>query len=153
MNKVITLALISILLVGTVACSTDQTSSNAPDSTEKVGEVPTTTTADNAQADAGSKVRKDQLNSDIRAREQRNDVTGGDAIRTNGDLSSSVRSKLEANIPNGNLTVSAKDGAVAVAGTVQTQDQLDKIESLAKQIKGVMSVKVAVKVAPAVPSK
>ena len=153
MNKIIILALSSILLVSTVACSNDKTSSSAPDSTEKTGEVPTTTTADSAQNDAGSKVRKDQLNSDIRAREQRNNITGGDATRANSDLSSEVRSKLEASIPNGNLTVAAKDGAVVVSGTVQVQDQLDKIEPLAKQIKGVSSVKVAAKVAPAVMEK
>jgi hyperosmotically inducible periplasmic protein len=152
-NKIITLVLSSVLLVGTVACSNDKTSSNAPDSTEKTGEVPTTKTAENAQNDAGSKVRKDQLNSDIRAREQRNNVTGGDATRANSDLSSEVRSKLEANIPNGNLTVSAKDGAVVVSGTVPVQNQLDKIEPLAKQVKGVMSVKIAAKVAPAEPAK
>ncbi len=153
MNKIITLVLSSVLLVGTVACSNDKTSSSAPDSTEKTGEVPTTATADKAQNDAGSQVRKDQLNSDIRAREQRNNASGGDTTRASSDLSSEVRSKLEANIPNGNLTVSAKDGAVAVSGTVQSQDQLAKIEPLAKQIKGVMSVKVAAKVAPAVPEK
>jgi hyperosmotically inducible periplasmic protein len=152
-NKIITLVLSSVLLVGTVACSNDKTSSNAPDSTEKTGEVPTTKTTENAQNDAGSKVRKDQLNSDIRAREQRNNVTGGDATRANSDLSSEVRSKLEANIPNGNLTVSAKDGAVVVSGTVPVQNQLDKIEPLAKQVKGVTSVKIAAKVAPAVPAK
>ena len=153
MNKIIMLALSSILLVGTVACRNDKTSSNAPDSTEKTGEVPTTKAADNAQNDAGSKIRKDQLNSDIRAREQRNNATGGDTTRANSDLSSEVRSKLEASIPNGNLTVAAKDGAVVVSGTVQAQNQLDKIEPLAKQIKGVSSVKVAAKVAPAVMEK
>ena len=153
MNKIIMLALGSILLVSTVACSNDKTSSNAPDSTEKMGEVPTTKAADSAENDAGSKIRKDQLNSDIRAREQRNNATGGDATRANSDLSSEVRSKLEANIPNGNLTVAAKDGAVVVSGTVQVQNQLDKIEPLVKQIKGVSSVKVAAKVAPAVIEK
>ena len=153
MNKIIVLAISSILLVSTVACSNDKTSSNAPDSTEKMGEVPTTKAADNAQNDAGSKVRKDQLNSDIRAREQRNNATGGDATRANSDLSSEVRSKLEASIPNGNLTVAAKDGAVVVSGTVQAQNQLDKIEPLAKQLKGVSSVKVAAKGTPAVMEK
>jgi hyperosmotically inducible periplasmic protein len=152
-NKIITLVLSSVLLVGTVACSNDKTSSSAPDSTEKTGEVPTTKTTTDTQNDAGSKIRKDQLNSDIRAREQRNNATGGDATRANSDLSSEVRSKLEANIPNGNLTVSAKDGAVVVSGTVPVQNQLDKIEPLAKQVKGVMSVKIAAKVAPAEPAK
>jgi hyperosmotically inducible periplasmic protein len=63
---------------------------------------------------------------------------------------------LEANIPNGRLTVAAKDGAIVGSGTVQTQNQLDKIEPiepLAKEIKGVKSVKVAAKVVTAVPNK
>ena len=153
MKKIIMLVLSSVLLVGTVACSNDKTSGNAPDSTDKMGEVPTTKAIDGAQSDAESKVRKDQLNSDIRAREERNNITGGDTTRANSDLASEVRSKLEANIPNGSLTVSAKDGAVSVAGTVQVQNQLDKIEPLAKQIKGVTSVKVSAKVAPAVLEK
>jgi len=60
---------------------------------------------------------------------------------------------LEANIPNGRLTVAAKDGAIVVSETVQTQNQLDKIEPLAKEIKGAKSVKVAAKVVTAVPNK
>jgi hyperosmotically inducible periplasmic protein len=152
MKKLTILALSSVLLIGAVACSsTTKTSADAPNSTEKTGEVPTTETTQTNQDDAASKVRRDQLNSDIRANEQRNNVTGGDADRSNDALSSEVRSKLEANIPNGNLTVEAKDGAVVVSGTVQTQDQLNKIEPLAKEIKGVKSVNVAAEIAPATP--
>jgi hyperosmotically inducible periplasmic protein len=150
MKNIVTLVLGSILLVTTVACEA-KTSSDAPNSTDKAAEVPIAKTTESNQNDATSQVRKDQLNSDIRAREQRNNVTGGGTVRSNSDLSSEVRSKLEANIPNGSLTVTAKDGAVAVAGTVQLQDQLDKIEPLAKQIKGVNSVSVTAKVAPVIP--
>jgi hyperosmotically inducible periplasmic protein len=154
MKKITTLVLSSVLLIGTVACSNNaKTSADAPNSTGKTGDVPTTKTAQNNQNDAASKVRRDQLNSDIRAGEQRNDMTGGDADRANSELSSEVRSKLEANIPNGNLTVAAKDGAIVISGTVQTQNQFDKIEPLTKQIKGVKSVNVIAKVAPAVPDK
>jgi hyperosmotically inducible periplasmic protein len=172
MNKIATLALAGMLLVGTVACngnSTDKTSANAPDPTASTSASPSgtgsSTSSPNPTAttsasptvgavkdnkdDATSKVRRDQLNSDIRAREQRNNVTGGDTDRASADLSSEIRSKLEANIPNGSLTVSAKDGAVVVSGTVPAQNQLAKIEPLVKQIKGVKSVKVAAKVAPA----
>jgi hyperosmotically inducible periplasmic protein len=154
MKKIATLVLSSVLLMVAVACSNNaKTSPNAPNSTEQIGEVPTTKTTQKDQNDAASKVRRDQLNSDIRAREQRNNITGGDTSRANSDLSSEVRSKLEANIPNGRLTVAAKDGAIVVSGTVQTQNQLDKIEPLAKEIKGVKSVKVAAKVVTAVPNQ
>lgn len=154
MKNIVTLVITSALLIGTIACSNNaKTSADAPNSTENTGAVPTTKTTETTQNDATSKVRADQLNSDIRANEQRNNVTGGDIARSNNDLSSEVRSKLEANIPNGNLTVTAKDGAIVVAGTVQVQNQLGKIEPLAKQIKGVKSVSVRAKVAPAVPEK
>jgi osmotically-inducible protein OsmY len=154
MKKFTMLVLSSVLLIGTIGCGNNaKTSMNAPTSTEKTGEVPTTKTVQATQNDASSKVRRAQLNSDIRAREQRNNLTGGDADRANSDLASEVRSKLEANIPNGNLTVAAKDGAIVVSGTVQVQNQLDKIEPLAKQIKGVKSVSVVAKVAPAVPNQ
>lgn len=155
MNRMTAVILSSTLLLGAVACSNAaKTNADAPNSTDKTGEVPPKTdTVQSGQNDAGSQVRRDQLNSDIRAREQRNDVTGGDGDRANADLSSEVRSKLEANIPNSNLTVAAKDGNVVVSGTVQAQSQYDKIESLAKQIKGVKSVNVAAKVAPAVSDK
>ena len=154
MKNIVTLVITSALLIGTIACSNNaKTSADAPNSTENTGAVPTTKTTETTQNDATSNVRADQLNSDIRANEQRNNVTGGDIARSNNDLSSEVRSKLEANIPNGNLTVTAKDGAIVVAGTVQVQNQLGKIEPLAKQIKGVKSVSVRAKVAPAVPEK
>jgi osmotically-inducible protein OsmY len=154
MKNIITLVITSALLIGTIACSNNaKTSADAPNSTENTGVVPTTKTTETTQNDATSKIRADQLNSDIRANEQRNNGTGGDVARSNNDLSSEVRSKLEANIPNGNLTVTAKDGAIVVAGTVQVQNQLDKIEPLAKQIKGVKSVSVRAKVASAVPEK
>ncbi len=168
-NKMLLIALFGLLTVGAASCSsTDKTSSNAPDPTasnssspnvasdgtginsgSNTTASPTAGTVKDNNNDATSKVRRDQLNSDIRAGEQRNNITGGDADRASADLSSEVRSKLEANIPNGSLTVSAKDGAVVVSGTVPTQDQLAKISALAKEIKGVKSVKVAAKVAPA----
>jgi hyperosmotically inducible periplasmic protein len=153
MNKLTTLFLSSILLAGTVACSdTAKTSSNAPDTVNQTGEVPTAGTTQTNKDDATSKVRRDQLNSDIRARAQRNDAGGGDATINNDDLSSAVRSKLEANIPNGKLTVAAKDGVVTVSGSVPVLDQLAKIEPLVKGMKGVKSVKVAAKFVPAAPA-
>jgi hyperosmotically inducible periplasmic protein len=153
MKKITPLVLSSILLVGTVACDNNaKTSSNAPDSTEETGKVVTDKTVQTDKQDATSQVRRDQLNADIRAREQRN-LTGESANRADTDLASEVRSKLEANIPASQLTVTAKDGAIVVNGTVQTQEQLNKISPLAKEIKGVKSVQVLAKVAPAVPNQ
>lgn len=184
MNKLTNLALLGMLLVGTVACSSAKTSTNAPDTTTSASPTTGTTdtaaspstspangtvegnkTAPNAAAspsasptagtvqanknDATSDVRRKQLESDIRSREQRNNITGGDAIRADSDLASEVRSKLEANLPKSSLKVDAKSGAVVVTGSVPAKDQLAKIPTLAKQIKGVKSVKVDAQVGKA----
>jgi hyperosmotically inducible periplasmic protein len=53
-----------------------------------------------------------------------------------------VRNKLEANIPNGKLTILANEAKITVSGTVKIQEQLDKIKPLAMEIKGVDSVMV-----------
>ena len=142
--------LISCLLVfGVAACdNASKTAESAPDPNE-APTAPNAQTTQAAQQDAQSEVRRRQLDADIRAREQRNNVTGGDTDRATGDLASQVRSKLEANIPKGQLTVkAAEDGTVTVAGTVNNQQELAKIERLAKEIKGVKTVVVTATVLP-----
>ncbi|MBW4616037.1 MAG: BON domain-containing protein [Desmonostoc vinosum HA7617-LM4] len=138
------------LVFGAVACQdTSRTSQEAPENVNTSPETPNAQTTEASQQDAQSNVRRRQLNSDIRAREERSNVTGGDTDRAVKDLKSEVSSKLEANIPNGLLTVDAtKDGTVTVAGTVNNKDQLAKIEPLAKEIKGVKNVVVKAIVAP-----
>ena len=150
MKKLATFLISGLLLVSTVACNNAaKTSGSAPDSNQSNLEQPTQNTVKTDLNDAQSETRRSQLDSDIRAREQRNDTTGGDLDRATGDLESEVRSKLEANIPNGQLTVQANDqGAVTVAGTVPNSDQISKIDKLAREIKGVKSVNVKAIVAP-----
>ncbi len=143
--------LISCLLVfGVAACdNASKTSQSAPNNPNEVPQSPTVQTTEASQQDAQSEIRRKQLDADIRAREQRNNVTGGDTQRALRDLSSEVRSKLEANIPKGQLTVeAADDGTVTVGGTVNNQQELAKIEPLAKEIKGVKIVIVKATVAP-----
>lgn len=140
----------SFLLFGGVACQdVSKTSSDSPNSTQASPAAPDAETVQTSQQDAQSEVRRDQLNSDIRAREQRNNATGGDTKRAEDDLESEVRSKLEANIPKSQLTIEATDdGTVTVSGTIPNQQDLSKIEPLAKEIKGVKSVVNKVTFAP-----
>jgi hyperosmotically inducible periplasmic protein len=145
MKKVAPIAIGILLALGTAACENPaKTSADAPNTAETVStQAPDTASTTAAQNDAQSEVRRRQLNNDIRAREERNNVTGGDTDRATGDLESQVRSKLEANIPNGALAVKAdKNGTVTVSGTVGKQEQLAKIATLAKEIKGVTAVDV-----------
>jgi hyperosmotically inducible periplasmic protein len=137
------------LLIAIAGCDqVARTSVNSPNTPNETGPQPNEAVQQASQNDASSQIRKRQLNADIRAREQRASVgiTGGD--RQEGDLESEVRSKLEANIPAGQLAIDAEPGGVVtVSGTVPTQQQLDKIEPLAREIYGVNDVTVNVAIA------
>ncbi|MBW4546118.1 MAG: BON domain-containing protein [Symplocastrum torsivum CPER-KK1] len=150
MKKLTVFLLSSVLLFGAAACSEQaKTTSEAPAANEGTVQAPKAEDTQQAKADAESELRRQQLNADIKAREERNNALnqGQAEGRPDEDLASQVRSKLEANIPNGQLTVEVEDDAVTVAGTVPNQDQLNKIESLAKEIKGVKTVTVNATVA------
>lgn len=152
MKKVTNVIFAGLLLVTAVACSdVSKTSEQAPQSSNTTTQAPETDEAQNINKDASNETRRKQLESDIRAREQREDALGDDGVRADADISSEVRSKLEANLPASQLTVDAKDGVVSISGTVPTQPQYDRIEPLAKEIKGVKSVDVKVNVVPAKP--
>lgn len=151
MKKLTPFLIGSLLIFGAVACNdAEKTSETAPNNPNEAVQRPDAQATEAAQKDAQSQTRRDQLNADIRAREQRENIAGGgDTERDEDDLASEVRSKLEANIPNGALTVEAEDnGTVTVGGTVNNQDQLNKIERLAKEIRGVKKVVVKAAIAP-----
>lgn len=151
MKKLIPFLISGVIAIGAFGCAngTEKTSADAPNTANQTTQAPDAGTAQQTQNDATSETRRKQLNSDIRAREERNNATGGDAQRASADLESEVRSKLEANLPASQLAVDAKEGAVTVTGTVPTQEQLQKIDTLAKEIKGVQSVTNKATVAPA----
>lgn len=151
MKKLIPLLISGVLVVGAFGCEkgVEKTSADAPNAANQSAQAPDAGTAKQTQDDAQSETRRKQLNSDIRAREQRNNTTGGDTKRASADLESEVRSKLEANLPASQLAVEAENGAVTVTGTVPTKEQLSKIDTLAKEIKGVQSVTNKATVAPA----
>ena len=148
MNKLITLLLGSTMLFAAVGCDVSRTSSDAPTSVDGSPTVEEATEVEETLEDASSEIRQDQLNSDIRAREQRNDLLGTQTERADSDIESEVRAKLEANIPRSKLTVDAEDGNVVIVGTVPDQREYDTIEPLARKILGVKSVEMNVEVLP-----
>lgn len=103
MSKLITLLLGSTLLLTAVGCDEARTSADAPNSVDESPVVEDVTEVEETLEDANSEIRQDQLSSDIRAREQRNDWVGDPTERDDSDLESEIRSKLEANIPRSNL--------------------------------------------------
>lgn len=137
-----------LLVVLLAACNGAETASESPNSTSTNEQTTTELSDDVNQNDAQSEVRKNQLDADIRAREQRNDLSGNSEQRSEDNLASEVRSKLEANIPEAALTVTANNTEVTVSGVVKNQEQLDKIQPLAMEILGVESVVVKAIVKP-----
>lgn len=153
MKKSIILIFSSFLFLGLAGCDTFRTATHAPDSVTDEVQTPTAQEAQDAQADATSETRRRQLDADIQAREERNNLVNDGAAtnRSDSDLASQVRSKLEANLPASALVVESEDGNVTISGTVPTQQQYERIPNLAKEIKGVNNVTVNVAVAPAQP--
>ncbi|TYQ26172.1 BON domain-containing protein [Pseudanabaena sp. UWO311] len=146
-TKIASLLLTNFLLVTVVACTDARTTSEAPAPRSTISPTAAPQNTQAAMSDAQSETRKKQLDADIRAREQRNDAMGDTTKRPDSDLASEVRSKLEANIPKGNLTVESKDANVVVSGTVPSLNDLDKVKSLAMEIKGVKTVTIKAVVA------
>jgi hyperosmotically inducible protein len=135
MNRLILFLIGGVALIGTTACDVARTSADAPTSID--GEVEDPQLVEETKEDATSNTRQAQLSSDIRAREQRNDIIGDQQERTDADLESEVRAKLEANIPASKLTVEAEEGVVTLAGTVPNQKEYDTISPLVDEITGV----------------
>jgi osmotically-inducible protein OsmY len=148
MKKLTPFLLGSLLLFGVAACNdVAKTSADAPNSTERVGNVPDADSAQTTRQDANRDVRDAQIQADERARQQRNQAAGNDGEIAEGDVESLVRNRLEQQIPSGNLAVDSEDGVVTISGTVTSQADLDRIDEIAQAVQGVKSVKVNAKVA------
>ena len=153
MKKLAGLLLGSTLLFGAVACDTARTSADAPSNVDEgAAGVENPTEVEETLEDANSEIRQEQLSSDIRAREQRNDVLGDQEVRADSDLESEIRAKLEANIPRAKLTVGAEDGNVKIVGTVPSEKEKESILPLAQEITGVNEVTAEVEVVPSTES-
>ena len=108
MKKLTGLLLGSALLFGAVGCDVARTSADAPTDVEEGAVVENPGEVEETLEDANSEIRQDQLSSDIRAREQRNDIVGDQEVRDDSDLESENRAKLEANIPRASLLLMQK---------------------------------------------
>ncbi|MGD1921505.1 MAG: BON domain-containing protein [Pleurocapsa sp.] len=152
MKKLTGLLLGSALLFGAVGCDVARTSADAPTDVEEGAVVENPGEVEETLEDANSEIRQDQLSSDIRAREQRNDIVGDQEVRDDSDLESEIRAKLEANIPRAKLTVDAEECNVAIVGTVPSEKEYESIMPLAEEITGVNEVTMEVEIMPSTES-
>lgn len=145
MKKITPFLLGLAVLFGAGACQDlERTSADAPVTQD--GTVDEPAQVEETYEDARSDTRRAQLDSDIRAREERTNAIGDPTDRSDSDLASEVRSKLEANIPRGQLAVFAENGVVTVTGTVPNQEEYNSITTFAQEIRGVQDVVVDVQV-------
>lgn len=152
MNKLTAFLLSSVIVLGAAGCSeVAKTSPNAPDSVSGASEPLTLDAALRNETDATDPMRRAQANSDIRAREQRYNLFREGQARSDDNLKSEVRSKLEVNLQTAQLAVDSENGIVTVAGAVQNEHHLNKIAPLAQEIRGVKDVVVKAVVSPALP--
>lgn len=153
MKNLTTLLLTSLLGLSVAACgNVARTNPGAPRSIDTVGEAPGLDRVLQNKSDSTSPIRRAQANADIRAREQRYNVfSRGEGARSDRDLQSQVRSKLEVNLPMSQLAVQSNEGVVTVVGYVQTQQALERIEPLAREIRGVRGVNVQAQIGPELP--
>ncbi|MEC4984448.1 MAG: BON domain-containing protein [Oscillatoria sp. PMC 1068.18] len=147
MDKLTTFLLSFALLFGSVACSdVSKTSADAPNSPNDT--VTNPEDIEDTAKDANAEVRQKQIESDTRAREERNEALGDETVKDDDDLASQVRSELETSIPGSKLSVKAEESTVTIFGTVPEQADYDQVEPLAKKVEGVKTVKVDVQVVP-----
>ena len=146
--KIITNLFLSALLIGGIGIigygnyyePVAKTSPSAPDTVDSNGKKLTSMTVLKNELDATSKIRKAQVNADIRAREQRHRYLAPDKPRNDRDLQSEVRSKLEMDLPTSSLTVQSEAGIITVAGMVDAETSLERINVLVQEINGVKGV-------------
>ncbi|MEH2049558.1 BON domain-containing protein [Nostoc sp.] len=151
MKKLIPLLVSSILVVGTFGCQeAPKTGSETPSTTNEAAQAPAKPASQTSQttdkttakipatqttplvASAGTKVKTS--------------VEKTAATKTKGDLKTEVSQKLNKGLPGNKLQVENKEGEIILKGTATSAEELKKAETLAKEVKGVKTVKVEAKV-------
>lgn len=71
-----------------------------------------------------------------------------ETTKSDGVLKTEVAKKLKEGLPSNKLEIETKAGEIVIKGTAASQAELQKAEKLAKEVKGVKSVKIEAKVQP-----
>jgi len=122
-------------------------------------------TVDNANpelnSEGDSQIRENQLESDERARQDREEMFGDeaspesevdpevdpgtgslDAAASDRQLADAVQTELDAQMPDNQLGVDANNGEGTITGEVISDAEMQQIEAIASQVEGVRSVSV-----------
>ncbi|MBD2729470.1 BON domain-containing protein [Nostoc sp. FACHB-892] len=146
MKKLIPLLVSSILVVGTFGCQeAPKTGSETPSTTNETAQVPATPASQiNPTAKIpGKETTPLAASTDTKVK---TDSKKTAATKAKNDLKTEVSEKLNKGLPNNKLEVENKEGEIILKGTATSAEELQKAETLVKEVQGVKTVKVEAKV-------
>ncbi|MBG1259239.1 BON domain-containing protein [Nostoc commune] len=147
MKKLILLLISSILVVGTFGCQeAPKTGSETPSTTNEAAQVPAKPASQINQTTAkipGTETTPLAASTDTKVK---TDSEKTAATKAKSNLKTEVSEKLNKGLPGNNLQVENKEGEIILKGTATSTEELQKAETLAKEVQGVKTVKVEAKV-------
>lgn len=135
MKKLMPFLLGSVMLF-TVACGNTETSTTETNLSEETTEEVAPETATELTEETTEATETTE------STEVAETVDGSAEVVDDTAIEAEVISSLATSFPNSQLTVDAEQGAVIVEGSVASEDELNQIEPLVTQVKGVKSVDV-----------
>lgn len=151
MKKLILLLVSSILVVGTFGCQeAPKTGSETPSTINEAPQAPATPasqinqTADKSTAKIPAKETAPLAASTDTKVKTDSEKTA--ATKAKSDLKTEVSEKLNKGLPGNKLQVENKEGEIILKGTATSAEELQKAETLTKEVQGVKTVKVEAKI-------
>lgn len=139
MKKFLPFLVTGIVAVGAVACQEEtRTGSEVPGETNEAVSPSAKEASETAQTptDESAAVPGTELNQDPTA------PLGAGTDTAETEISSAVNQKLSEALPTSNLKAEDVEGVVTIKGTVPSSEELQQIEPLTKEVKGVKGVNI-----------
>ncbi|MEH2425035.1 MAG: BON domain-containing protein [Nostoc sp.] len=146
MKKLIPLLVSSILVVGTFGCQeARETGSETPSTSNEAAQAPAKPASQTTQTAKIPGKETTPLAASTNTK-VKTDSEKTAATKAKSDLKTEVSKKLNKGLPGNKLQVENKESEIILKGTASSQEELQKAETLAKEVQGVKTVKVEAKV-------
>ncbi|MEH1912272.1 MAG: BON domain-containing protein [Nostoc sp.] len=147
MKKLILLLVSGVLVVGTFGCQeAPKTGSETPSTTNEATQAPAMPASQINQTTAKIPAKETTPLAANTGTKVKTDAEKTAATKAKGDLKTEVSKKLNKGLPGNKLQVENKEGEIILKGTATSVEEIQKAETLAKEVQGVKTVKVEAKV-------
>ncbi|MCC5648277.1 BON domain-containing protein [Nostoc sp. XA013] len=146
MKKLIPLLVSSILVIGAFGCQeAPKTGSETPSTTNEAAQVPAKPASQINQTAKipGKETTPLAASTDTKVKISSEKTA---ATKAKSDLKTEVSEKLNKGLPGNKLVVENKEDEIILKGTATSAEELQKAETLVKEVQGVKTVKVEAKV-------